>query len=147
MPKWFVPTAIICGAMFAASPFVIASADYESTMGLVQKIFYYHMPSAWIFLVAAIVCGIASIRFLITGDPRHDRTALAAGELVVLFGLITLVTGPLWARRAWGCGWRRHDPGWENGAGGKIAYVDDATEGNDQICLAIHSMGTQGGQP
>ena len=68
---------MVCGAMFAASPFVIASAPYESTMGLVQKIFYYHMPSAWIFLVAAIVCGIASIRFLITGDPRHDRTALA----------------------------------------------------------------------
>ena len=41
------PTAAIaCGVMFAASPFVIASAPYESTMGLVQKIFYYHMPSA-----------------------------------------------------------------------------------------------------
>ena len=52
-------------------------------MGLVQKIFYYHMPSAWMFLLAAIVCGIASVRFLATGDPRHDRTALAAAELMV----------------------------------------------------------------
>ena len=57
------------------------------------------------FLIAAIVCGVASVRFLATGDPRHDRTALAAGELVVLFGLITLVTGPLWARKAWGTFW------------------------------------------
>jgi heme exporter protein C len=105
MPRWFTPAASLCGLMFAASPFVIASADYESTMGLVQKIFYYHMPSAWMFLVAAIVCGVASVRFLATGDIRHDRTALAAGEMLVLFGLITLVTGPLWARRAWGTFW------------------------------------------
>ena len=40
MPKWFMPVALVCGAMFAISPLVIASADYESTMGLVQKIFY-----------------------------------------------------------------------------------------------------------
>jgi heme exporter protein C len=105
MPKWFAPAALVCGLMFAFSPFVIASADYESTMGLVQKIFYYHMPSAWMFLVAAIVCGVASIRFLATGDSRHDRTAVAAAELTVLFGLLTLVTGPLWARRAWGTFW------------------------------------------
>ena len=91
--------------MFALSPFVIASADYESTMGLVQKIFYYHMPSAWMFLVSGIVCGVASVRFLITGDPRHDRTAWAAAEMAVIFGVVTLVTGPLWARRAWGTFW------------------------------------------
>ena len=41
----------VCAAMFAVSPFVIANAPYESTMGLVQKIFYYHMPSAWMFLI------------------------------------------------------------------------------------------------
>ena len=105
MPKWFAPVALACGAMFAASPFLIANAPYESTMGLVQKIFYYHMPSAWMFLLAAIVCGIASGRFLGSGDARHDRTAQAAAELTVLFGLLTLVTGPLWARRAWGTWW------------------------------------------
>jgi heme exporter protein C len=105
MPKWFVPAAIVCGVLFAASPFVIANAPFESEMGLVQKIFYYHMPSAWMFLIAAIVCGVASVRFLVTGDYRHDRTALAAGELIVLFGLLTLVTGPLWARRSWGTFW------------------------------------------
>jgi heme exporter protein C len=105
MPKWFTPVAIACGAMFAASPLIIANAPYESTMGLVQKIFYYHMPAAWMFLLGAIVCGIASARYLATGDHKHDRTALAAAELTVLFGLLTLVTGPLWARRAWGTFW------------------------------------------
>ena len=102
MPKWFVPAAIVCGLMFAVSPILIANAPYESTMGLVQKIFYVHLPSAWMFLLAAMVCGVASVRFLFNGDPRHDRLAWAAAELVVLFGIITLITGPLWARRALG---------------------------------------------
>jgi heme exporter protein C len=105
MPKWFLPATFVCGAMFAASPFVIAGAPYESTMGLVQKIFYYHMPSAWLFLAASVLCGYASARFLMTGNERHDRTAWAAAELAVLFGLLTLVTGPLWARKAWGTWW------------------------------------------
>ena len=105
MPKWFLPAAVVCGIMFAVSPLIIANAPYEATMGLVQKIFYYHMPSAWMFLTGAIVCGVASARFLASGDPRHDRLAIAAAELTVLFGLLTLVTGPLWARRSWGQWW------------------------------------------
>jgi len=106
MPKWFTPAAVICGIMFALSPVLIARAPYESTMGLVQKIFYYHMPAAGMFLVAAVVCGIASVRYLFGGSPRQDRLAWAAAELVVLFGAIALVTGPLWARKAWGVWWQ-----------------------------------------
>src|SRR5688572_25695319 len=105
MPKWFLPAAVVCGVMFAVSPLIIANAPYEATMGLVQKIFYYHMPSAWMFLIAAVTCGVASVRFLATGNPRADRTAWAAAELAVLFGLLTLVTGPLWARKSWGVWW------------------------------------------
>jgi len=105
MPKWFLPAAIVCGLMFVVSPFVIANAPFDSTMGLVYKIFYYHMPSAWMFLTASVICGVASARFLATGDARHDRTAWAAAEMAVLFGVLTLVTGPLWARKAWGTWW------------------------------------------
>ena len=72
MPKWFVPAAIVCAVMFAATPIVIANAPFESTMGLVFKIFFYHMPSAWMFLLGGIVCGVASVRYLITDDARHD---------------------------------------------------------------------------
>jgi heme exporter protein C len=106
MPKWFMPLAGLNAVMFAAAPFIIARADYESTMGLVQKIFYFHMPSASMFLLSAVVCGIASARFLFSGSPRQDRVAYAAAELAVLFGAITLVTGPLWARKAWGVWWQ-----------------------------------------
>jgi heme exporter protein C len=57
------------------------------------------------FLTGAIVCGVASARYLATGLPQHDRAARAAAELTVVFGLLTLVTGPLWARKAWGTWW------------------------------------------
>src|SRR4026208_964496 len=93
MPKWFIPLAGLCAVMFTASPFLIANADYESTMGLVQKIFYYHLPSAWIFLLSAIVCGIASARFLFRGSPRQDRLAYAAAQLTALVGPSGLPTG------------------------------------------------------
>jgi len=106
MPNWFIPLAVVCALMFATAPILIANAPYESTMGLVQKIFYVHLPSAWMFLLGAIICGMASVRFLFRGDPRQDRLAWAAAELVVLFGVLTLVTGPLWARKAWGVWWQ-----------------------------------------
>ena len=106
MPKWFMPAAWLCAALFALSPLVIANADYESTMGLVQKIFYYHMPSAWMFLVSGIVCGVASVRYLVGGSPKQDRIAWAAAELTFLFGALALITGPLWARKAWGVWWQ-----------------------------------------
>ena len=96
---------ILSAAMLAVAPWIINGAPYESTMGLVQKIFYFHMPSAWIFLAAAIVCGVNSARFLFTRRRSADHWALAAAELAMVFGIITLVTGPLWARKAWGVWW------------------------------------------
>jgi heme exporter protein C len=92
-------------ALFAASPFVIDSAPYESTMGLIQRIFYYHVPSAIVMFASAFVCGIASAIYLAKRSPKADRVAIAGAELVVLFGIIVLVTGPLWARKAWGVWW------------------------------------------
>ena len=91
--------------MFAVSPFLIDAAPYESTMGLIQKIFYYHVPSAMVMFASAFVCGIASAIYLAKRSPTADRVAIAGAELVVVFGLIVLVTGPLWARKAWGVWW------------------------------------------
>ena len=105
LPNWFVPAAVVWGLMFAVSPLLIAYAPSVAEMGLVSKIFYYHLPSAWMFLLSGIVCGVASVRYLRTGAARHDRVAWAAAELLVLFGALTLVTGPLWARKTWGHWW------------------------------------------
>jgi heme exporter protein C len=106
MPAWFTPAAVICFLMFVASPVLIANAPYEATMGLVQKIFYYHVPSALTFFAAAVVCGVNSWRYLFRKSESADRLAAASAELAVLFGAITLVTGPLWARKSWGVWWQ-----------------------------------------
>jgi heme exporter protein C len=106
MRKWFGLLAIVTAALFAYAPISIAHAPYESTMGLVQKIFYFHVPS-WMAMFAAIaVCGVASAIHIFKTRPAADRVAVAAAELAVLFGLMGLVTGPLWGRKAWGVWWQ-----------------------------------------
>ena len=96
---------VVSGAMLGAAPFVIDSAPYESTMGLVQRIFYFHFPAAMLLLTTSIVCGVSSALYLWRRSPRADHVAVAAAELAVVFGLIVLVTGPLWARKAWNVWW------------------------------------------
>lgn len=106
MKKLFAPAAIVVAAMFAYAPFAIDRAPYESTMGLVQKIFYFHVPSWIVMFTSAFVCGIASGVMLFSGRKTADRVAAAAAELTVLFGSIGLLTGPLWGRKAWGVWWQ-----------------------------------------
>lgn len=91
--------------VFATAPVFIHRAPYESTMGLVQKIFYFHVPGALMMLLTAMVAGIMSAIFLFAKAAWADRWALAAVEQVALFGAMTLVTGPLWGRKAWGVWW------------------------------------------
>lgn len=106
MKKAFGPLAALVGVMFVAAPFVVANAPYESTMGLVQKIFYFHVPSWFAMFTAIGICGVASLYHLFKNSPKADRLAEAAGELAVLFGMMGLVTGPLWGRKSWGVWWQ-----------------------------------------
>ena len=97
---------VIGAVMFALAPVLIAQAPYESTMGLVQKIFYFHVP-AWIMtFLAVFVCGIASAIYLFKETPVADRIAAAGAELAVVFGVMGLTTGPLWGIKAWGVWWQ-----------------------------------------
>jgi heme exporter protein C len=96
---------VVAALMFAAAPWVINNAPYEATMGLVYKIFFFHFPSAWMFLLAAMVSGTYSAIFLFKGKSSADWKALSAAELAFVFGALTLITGPLWARKAWGVWW------------------------------------------
>ena len=105
MSPAFVTLLAAGTVLFAIAPFLIAGAPYESTMGLVQKIFYYHAPSGITMFLSAFVSGIAGLLFLLRRQPRHDRISAAAAELTVLFGTMVLATGPLWARKAWGVWW------------------------------------------
>jgi heme exporter protein C len=106
MKRLFPVLVVICVGMFAYAPFLIVNAPYESTMGLVQKIFYFHVPAAMTMFVSAFTCGIASAIFLFARREAADRVAVGAAELTVLFGLVVLISGPLWARKAWGIWWQ-----------------------------------------
>ena len=106
MKRVFFPLAVLTIALFGYAPFLIINAPYESTMGLVQKIFYFHVPSAIAMFLSAFVAGIASAIFLFGKKPAADRVALSAAELTIVFGLVVLVSGPLWARKAWGVWWQ-----------------------------------------
>src|SRR5262245_63104651 len=102
MRKAFAPLLVVVVLLFLSALILIARAPFESTMGLVQKIFYFHMPPAMLMLLSAIFCGLVSGVFLFTKRAAWDRLSVASAELTVVYGAIALVTGPLWARKAWG---------------------------------------------
>jgi heme exporter protein C len=85
--------------------FIWAYAPVEETMGLVQKIFYIHMPLAWWALVSFFVVFAASIRHLMTRSSASDILAGAAAELGVLLSGLALVSGSIWGRAAWNVWW------------------------------------------
>ena len=105
MRKLFIPLTVLTAAMFAYAPLAIANAPYESTMLLIQKIFYFHFAT-WMALTASVlVCGIASVVYLFKGNKTADQIGTAAAEITVIFGLFGLISGSLWARKAWGIWW------------------------------------------
>ncbi|HYM23334.1 MAG TPA: cytochrome c biogenesis protein CcsA [Vicinamibacterales bacterium] len=105
MRKLFAPLAAATAILFAYAVWLIANAPYESSMLLIQKIFYFHVAS-WAGMYCGIaVCCVASVWSLFRSSAFADRLGAAAAELVVVFGLNGLVTGPLWARKAWGFWW------------------------------------------
>lgn len=95
--------AVLCAAL--AQYAIWFYAPVERTMGLVQKIFYTHLPMAWWSFVSFFVVFVASIRYLSRGRAQDARLAGAAAELGVLFSGLALVTGMCWARPIWNVWW------------------------------------------
>jgi heme exporter protein C len=91
--------------MLATLYLVFFFAPIESTMGIVQKIFYFHVPNAILSYAAALLLGFASVMFLATGHQKWDRFGSVAGEIGVLFTSTALVSGMIWAKPAWGKYW------------------------------------------
>jgi heme exporter protein C len=85
--------------------FVFLRAPIEKSMGIVQKIFYFHVPSAYCMYVGATACFVGSVGYLLRPTLGRDALARAGAEVAVVFGLIVLTTGPLWAAKAWGYYW------------------------------------------
>lgn len=77
----------------------------EATMGVVQRIFYIHVPAAWVAFLAFGIVALCSAVYLWLGDERLDMAAVAAAEGGMVFTTIVLLTGPLWGKIAWGTWW------------------------------------------
>ncbi len=98
--------AIGSGLAVAASHLLIwIYAPVEQTMGPIQKIFYVHLPLAWLAMLSFFVVFIASIVHLVKKDPKSDHVAGAAAELGVLCSALALITGSMWARYSWNTWW------------------------------------------
>ena len=77
----------------------------EAKQGAAQKIFYLHVPAAWVAFLAFFLVAVASGVYLWLRDPRLDRFAESSAEVGVIFTTVVLITGPLWAKPIWGTWW------------------------------------------
>ncbi len=99
---WGILTAISFPILLAMAFFY---APEDANQGAAQRIFYIHVPSAWIGFLAFFVVFVASIGFLRTGKRRWDDMAASSAEVGVVFTTGVLITGPLWGRPVWGVYW------------------------------------------
>ena len=100
-----VLTLLTLLAIVVSLVWVFFRAPQDAVMGHLQRIFYFHVASAYAMYVSAVVCGVGSALYLLRGKDIDDALASAGAQTVLLFGGIVLVTGPIWASKAWGTYW------------------------------------------
>jgi heme exporter protein C len=101
--SWLPTVAGLCvaGAVVRAAYYT----PLEAKQGAAQKIFYIHVPAAWVAFMAFGLVAITSAVFLWLRDERLDRFAESSAEVGVVFTTVVLITGPLWAKPIWGTYW------------------------------------------
>lgn len=96
----------ITGAMFVgALVLVFAYAPREAVMGEVQRVFYFHVSAGWVGALAFLVTAVGGAVYLIRGNRRWDTLAVASVEIGVVFTLVNIVSGSIWARPIWNTWW------------------------------------------
>jgi heme exporter protein C len=109
-PKLFFLLAALSAALLVYSTYQgLYVAPTEETMGDVQRIFYVHVPAATVGFTLFFVNFLASILYLWKRSPRADALAATSAEVGVVFCTVVLITGPIWARYAWGVWWSPWD--------------------------------------
>ncbi len=103
--RLFIFNVVTAGLMLVALALVFWYAPQEREMGEVQRIFYFHVPSAWVSFLAFLVTAVAGIIYLRTGNRHWDMVSYVSVEIGLLFTVMTLVSGSIWARPAWNTWW------------------------------------------
>jgi heme exporter protein C len=110
MKRGFPILAVITALLLSFALYeALIVAPTERTMGDVQRIFYYHVPSAWTAFVLFLINFISSIVYLARRNIKADILALVGAEVGVVFCTVVIVTGPIWARPVWGIWWAPGD--------------------------------------
>jgi len=92
-------------AMLASLYLVLVWVPTEKTMGVIQRVFYFHVPSAWVAFLAFAVAAVAALLFLARRQEHWDRVEVASLELGIVFSTVALITGSVWARPIWNTWW------------------------------------------
>jgi heme exporter protein C len=97
---------IVSAVLFvAALGMVFFYAPLEATMNYVQKVFYFHIANAWVGMLGFLAAGVSGILYLVKHDQKWDIVELAAVEISLVFFLIAIAAGSIWARPTWGAYW------------------------------------------
>jgi len=98
-------TLVTALAMFAAFSLISVYAPQEKSMGVIQKIFYLHVPLAWVTILAFLVIFVCSILFLAKGNIIYDNIARSSAKIGFIFNSLMLISGSIWAKAVWGAWW------------------------------------------
>jgi heme exporter protein C len=105
LPKRVIFGAVAILLVIAAAYASFYIAPEESTMHLIQRIFYFHVGSAWAGMDAFFVCFVANLLYVWKRQPRYDWLAVSAAEVGLVLTTVVLITGPIWAHPVWGIWW------------------------------------------
>ncbi|HSB90363.1 MAG TPA: cytochrome c biogenesis protein CcsA [Anaerolineales bacterium] len=106
MPRGLKVLNAVTGVLFVIALYLVwFYAPREAVMGEVQRVFYFHVAAGWVGALAFIVAVVAGIAYLRRGDHRWDRVGLASVEIGIVFTLINILSGSIWARPVWNTWW------------------------------------------
>lgn len=88
-----------------ATAMVFFYAPMERVMGLVQKVFYFHVAAGWVGMVSFFIAAVAGVLYLVKKDEKWDLIGYSAIEIGIVFTLINVITGAIWARPIWNAWW------------------------------------------
>jgi heme exporter protein C len=97
--------AASCIAMVASLFMVFVYVPTEADQGIIQRIFYFHLPCAWVTFLAFGIVAVAGALYLWLGHQIWDELSYAAAELGMVFCTLVLITGSIWAKPIWGTWW------------------------------------------
>ncbi len=105
-PRLLTVLEAVTGVMFViAVAMVFFYAPTEAVMGNVQKVFYFHVATAWVGMLGFMAAGVAGVAYLGKKDFKWDIVSMAAVEISLVFFFITIVLGSIWARPVWNTWW------------------------------------------